>query len=315
MGVKAVGAEFGVRRLHGGTLGDVRLVFGEALTEGGDRLPFKIVIKHQRKFDRHNDAGSWRREFDLHDAGFAGIFTGSPRWPDVYRAELGDGEWRIWMEHVEGVTGRALTDGMYVRAAEGLGRFQGRLYAERPDVLGRIGNLSGVDAMEAYYRHYKSWARVHDYVRSDACGIPRHLCGMIADADEGADDVWARLRRLPTVLCHRDFWIANIIVTDGSVVLIDWDTAGWGYLGEDLVSLIADEADVDGMVTHYRECVPAYLRGFAEHADAPPAAELLVRERIILHYGYRLVEWYLDADSDEGRRLQVDTLQKVYEMA
>ncbi|WP_331456860.1 phosphotransferase [Bacillus sp. CHD6a] len=29
------------------------------------------------------------------------------------------------------------------------------------------------------------------------------------------------------MLCHRDFWIANLIYADGNVTLIDWDTCAW----------------------------------------------------------------------------------------
>ena len=41
---------------------------------------------------------------------------------------------------------------------------------------------------------------------------------------------------------------------------MDWDTAGWGYLGEDMASLIADEADIEHMVEYYRRCIPAYYK-------------------------------------------------------
>jgi hypothetical protein len=35
---------------------------------------------------------------------------------------------------------------------------------------------------------------------------------------------------------------------------------------------------------------------------------------ILLLFGYRIVEWFLDAQTDESRVLQVETLQKIYEM-
>lgn len=63
--------------------------------------------------------------------------------------------------------------------------------------------------------------------------------------------------------------MTNLIYADGKIALIDWDTSGWGYLGEDLASLIADEADVHSMVDYYKRCVPAYYQGFSEYADAP----------------------------------------------
>ncbi len=51
-------------------------------------------------------------------------------------------------------------------------------------------------------------------------------------------------------LISSDFWVTNLIYADGTLALIDWDTSGWGYLGEDLASLIADEADIDHMVEY-----------------------------------------------------------------
>jgi len=47
-----------------------------------------------------------------------------------------------------------------------------------------------------------------------------------------------RIERLPVVLCHRDFWVANIFYKDQKILLLDWDTTGWGYMGEDIASWI-----------------------------------------------------------------------------
>lgn len=88
----------------------------------------------------------------------------------------------------------------------------------------------------------------------------------------------------------------------------------WGYLGEDLASLIADEADIDHMVEHYRRCVPAYYKGFSEYADAPPVADHCVYEMILLIFGYRLVERYLITEDKDEKTKSVHTLQKIYEM-
>jgi len=138
---------------------------------------------------------------------------------------------------------------------------------------------------------------------------------MMIDIDEKAEHIWHRVENLPVVFCHRDFWVTNIFYKENKILLIDWDTSGWGYLGEDIISLIADEADVDNMVDYYNKCVPAYLKGFSEYADISNVTDLYIRERIILHFGYRLVEWFLDADTDEGKALQINTLQKIFEMS
>jgi len=321
IGTKIIRAGCQTEQLHGGTLGDVRLVTGMAETANGETVPYKLVWKTQGKWERYGDPGSWRREYDLYASELSSLFTRSLRWPKCYLAEMNDDKWQIWMEYIDGVSGMDLTGDMYVRAAEELGRFQGKLYAMQPGILEGLKNLSGADAMEKFYRHYSSWDKLHDYIRSADCVIPKHIREMITGMDEKADEIWRGVEKLPVVFCHRDFWITNIFYSENEIVLIDWDTAGWGHLGEDIVSLIADEADVDHMVEYYYKCVPAYYRGFSEYADISHVSDLYIRQRIILHFGYRLLEWYMNSNSENESQetdginnIHLATLQKIYEM-
>jgi thiamine kinase-like enzyme len=135
---------------------------------------------------------------------------------------------------------------------------------------------------------------------------------MLIDIDESESDVWSRIEKLPIILCHRDFWVTNIFYKDDKIVLIDWDTTGWGYFGEDLASLLADEADVDYMVEYYQRCVPAYYTGFSEYVDVSHIADHCIRELILVMFGYRLVEWYKFAKSPDDKTLHLNTLQKIY---
>ena len=306
--------EYQTKQLQGGTLGDVRLVMGMAETSDSENLPFKVVWKTQKKWERHGDPNSWRREYDLYVSDFNKTFTDSLRWPECYHAEMNGDEIQLWMEYIEGVSGLNLTAEMYERAAEELGRYQGKLYAEQPDVLLNLTNLSKVDFAKNFYLRYRSWKVVYDYVRSDDCEIPKHLCKMLIDLDNNADEIFSRIEKLPIVLCHRDFWVANIFYSDNKIVLIDWDTAGWGYMGEDIASLIADEADVCHMLEYYRRCVPAYYKGFSEYVDVSPISEHCVHELILVMFGYRLVEWFKFAESLEDKSTHLNTLQKIYEM-
>lgn len=123
-----------------------------------------------------------------------------------------------------------------------------------------------------------------------------------------------RIEKLPLLLCHRDFWVTNLICADGKIVLIDWDTSGWGYLGEDLASLIADEADIDHMIEYYQRCVPAYYKGFSEYADISHISDHSVYEMILLVFGYRLVERYLHTEAKDQKKEHVRTLQKIHKM-
>jgi len=218
------------------------------------------------------------------------------------------------MEYIDGITGNALTVDMLEKASLELGRYQGRLYSIKPALPVKIKNLSVVDAMKNFYQHYRSWDVVYNYIRSDTCELPKHICQMIIDSDNISDEVHAEIEKLPIVFCHRDFWVTNIFHTENGIRLIDWDTTGWGYLGEDIVSLIADEADVEHMIEMYQKCTAAYLRGFSEHVDISHISNPYICERMILHFGYRLIEWYLHARSPEEKEYHKQTLQKIYEI-
>ncbi|TYA10085.1 aminoglycoside phosphotransferase family protein [Paenibacillus faecis] len=316
-------ADFQTKSLHGGTVGDVQLIAGNAKTTDGGNLPFKIVLKTQKKWERYGDPDSWRREYDFYKSNFGVLFSESFRWPECYHAEMNEeqNETQIWMEYIDGLSGSDLTGDMYERAAEELGRFQGKLFAEQPVVLQSLTNLSNVNYMKNFYLHYRSWNRVYDYIRSDDCEIPKHLCNMLIDIDEKADEIFNRIEKLPIVLCHRDFWVANLFYSDGKTILLDWDTAGWGYLGEDIASLIGDEADMEHMVEYYHRCIPAYYKGFSEFADISHLSDNCIYEMILLLFGYRLVEWYMDAgpgnqpqEQNDERTLHIHILQKIHEM-
>ncbi|WP_100408246.1 aminoglycoside phosphotransferase family protein [Bacillus solitudinis] len=311
-----ISASYQSRSLQGGTVGNVYLITGSAETKDSKSIPYRIVLKNQKKWERYGDPNSWRREYDLYSSDLGSTFSDAFRWPECYHAEInaeGD-EFQLWLEYIDGVTGLDLTGDMYELAALELGRYQGKLYAEQPSVLQNLTNLSHADLMKNTYLRYRSWPVVYDFIRSDDCELPQQVRQMLIDIDEHADEILERIEKLPLVLCHRDFWVTNLIYTDGKIVLIDWDTCGWGYLGEDIASLIADEADIDHMVEYYQRCVPAYYKGFSEYANLNPIIDHCVYELILLMFGYRLVEWYLHTEDDSEKTMHVHTLQKIYEM-
>lgn len=129
-----ISADYQTMRLQGGTVGNVQLVTGIAETAAGDKLPYRIVLKIQKKWERYGDPGSWRREYDLYASDLEATFSDTFRWPTCYHAEINaeETEFQLWLEYIDGVTGLDLTGDMYEQAALELGRYQGKLYAEQP---------------------------------------------------------------------------------------------------------------------------------------------------------------------------------------
>ena len=80
------------------------------------------------------------------------------------------------------------------------------------------------------------------------------------------------------------------------------------------MSLIADEADVDHMAEYYHKCILAYFSGFSEYADISHIKNHYISERLVLYFGYKLVEWFLNAETPEEKEYHKQTLQKIYEI-
>jgi aminoglycoside phosphotransferase (APT) family kinase protein len=353
LGAEVIRASFNESELQGGTVGDVRLVEGSAETAAGDCVPYKVVWKTQKKWERPGDPLSWRREYDLYKSGFGAICFETFRWPVCHHAEMNEteDEIQIWMEYAEGVSGKNLTVDMLERAAFEMGRFQGRLFSQ-PEAVGALTNFGDAGYLR---RDYAQWHTLNDnfeahlsehsplsdeqkqqlrdgtvtfregksyeytYLRTDFCKIPQHLKQMVYNIDDNLDTLFEGIARLPVVLCHRDYWVENIVYNEGKIRLIDWDTSGWGYLGEDLASLIADDYDFDKFEELCERVIPAYYRGAAEYMDvsaiASGAEKNYVKEMILLKFGYRQVQDFIFAEEDEeGDRVEAVKALQIYEM-
>ena len=214
-GTRIIGAECETEQLHGGTLGDVKLVMGTAEAVDGGKLQYKLVLKIQKKWERYGDPDSWRREYDLYASPLGSLFAGPLRWPRCYLAEMDGDEWRIWMEYIDGASGVNLTVGMLEQAAMELGRFQGRLYKENPTWLECYRNMGTIDFMKADYNQWEPTTVEYRYIRSGDCTLPKHLCRMLLDMDDEIEAIFEKIKQLPIVFCHRDFWSKNIFYLGG----------------------------------------------------------------------------------------------------
>lgn len=339
-------ASYQVKQLQGGTLGDVQLVTGLAETFDNEKIPYKVVWKKQKKWERPGDPGSWRREFDLYQSNLQVAFTPTLRRPECYHLELSNDTIELWMEYVDGISGGDLSIKMLELAALELGRFQGRINQQHQDFksiacLGETGFLkrefsqwhrqtytydyliSKQSRLPEFLKEMLKNGRIqlvegksfeYGYLRSKGFDIPEELKQMIADIDDRKDELFERLNDLPIVLCHRDFWIENIFFKDGAVRLIDWDTAGWGFLGEDIASLIVDDMDVDRFEENYNRLIPAYLNGLKEYMDIPDVDEMCIFDMILIKFGYRMMQERMFSEVSNMDNWGMNALQKVYEI-
>ena len=307
-------SDYRTKELEGGSIGNTLLIEGTAQDCSGEAALFKVVLKFTSNWGRELDPDSWRREFDLYMSELDSVFSGSFRWPKCYYSEIGDKENQLWLEYIEGVSGLSLTLDMFERTARELGRFQGKLYAEQPAFLQNIANLSKVDDLKNHYQAYKSWNIIHDCIHSEKSEIPEHLRKMLINVEENTDEIFSRIEKLPVVLCHRDFWAENIFHTESGIIAIDWDTVGWGYMGEDLASLISDDVPLK-ITEYYQKCVPAYYEGFLEKADISHIKDYCIYDLIRVMFGHKIVNWFLhEAESPEEKKRYIDWLQEIYEI-
>ncbi|MDF2588972.1 MAG: aminoglycoside phosphotransferase [Anaerocolumna sp.] len=339
-------ASYQTKQLQGGTLGDVRLVTGFAKTTTGETLPYKVVWKKQNKWERPGDPNSWRREYDLYQSNLGSTFIQDLRWPICYHSELLDETIELWIEYIDGVSGSNLTLEMLEQAALELGRFQGKL-AKQHDVLMNITCLGDEGFLEREFNQWHNQTFSYDFLiseqcrlpgflkqmlvngdlrlvdgksfeygclRSKGCDIPEYIKRMLYDIDDNKDELFNNLKHLPVVLCHRDFWNENIFFSDGEIRLIDWDTTGFGYLGEDIASLIVDGMDVTRFEENYHKLIPAYLKGLSEYMEISELDKESILIMILIKFGYRMMQEYMFSDDHEDENWGLDALQKIYEI-
>ncbi|MDD3867838.1 MAG: phosphotransferase [Eubacteriales bacterium] len=300
-------------QLQGGTLGNVSLVQGEACTESGVWQPFQVVRKSQQRWIRPGDPDSWRREYDLAASDLHRFFLPSLRWPTIYHYEQQPDKIELWMEYVDGVSGLNLTDEMMVQAAAAMGRFQSHLTGQS-EPLNQITCLSDSGTL---YREYRQWSPdtiEYQYLRSDDCGIPRHLRQLLIETQAQSEAIFTRIRQLPVVFCQKDFWHENIFFTKDGICLIDWDCAGWGFPGEDIASLIADDTPTDRLPVYFEQLIPAYLRGLGSAVAVPADIAGLIWQMIVIKFGYRILQGYQFSHNEGVRQQMIQRLQMIYDL-
>lgn len=315
-GKKITHTDYEAKPMH--HTGKVQLVTGIARTDGGEKLPYNVVLKVQDKRESPGDPDLWRKEYDLYAADFNNMiraFTASKLMPDCYHAEINsdETETQMWTEYIEGISGDGLTIEMFESMAAELGRFQGRIYEKQPQSLKNIACLKIIKRQET---------KEYLYIRSKDCAIPEDLRQTVVNNDVEMEKV-LKNNKLPIVLCKGDFWAYNMIYSDGKMIHIDWERAKWGYICEDILELIgsaitpysfeAFKLNIQKLYEYYRRLVGTYLNSFSKYADISQLDESVIWKLFITKLGYGVIGFYLMVESDEKKQEHIDELYRIYE--
>ena len=306
-------ADYQTTKLYGWVCDDVRLIAGIAETDEKESLPFKVVLKKQRKVRPPLDSEAWIREYDFYASDFYKILDEQVDMPECYYSEFSGDAYVLWLEYIEEITGDNLTTDDMEYIAERLGSFHGKIYSQ-PNLTENFKFLFNNKHME---KKIKSWYKSseYNYLRSEAFDAPEHLKRMLIENDDNQEAVLEKMKCLPIVLYHGDFHAGNIFLRNSKVILFDFGHfAGWGYLCEDIANLISDNEKYELWGEYYRKFVPAYLRGFSEYADISEIKDFCIREMILLNYGYDIVKKYKSAHDHDEREKLITALQAIYEM-
>jgi hypothetical protein len=86
LGVLVRYAAYETELLQGGDVGEVYKISGKALTDDGSHS-FTLVLKNQKKWDRHGDPGCWRREYEIYRHGLYQKLLQTIKLPQCYLLE------------------------------------------------------------------------------------------------------------------------------------------------------------------------------------------------------------------------------------
>ncbi|MCL2776076.1 MAG: aminoglycoside phosphotransferase family protein [Oscillospiraceae bacterium] len=314
-----------VESLHGGTVGNVCKISGEAVFAGDLRCFYTLVLKEQKKWERHGDPDSWRREYGIYQkiGDLYEVLPDNIRLPKCYlMEELIIDEtpaWQMWMEYIGGISGKNLTIDMIEYVMTELGKFQGYVCKCKPHIL---NNISCFSADSSYYNKDKFIFMFNEVAEtitpSDCDMIPEHLRDMLTNTDN-IENTMSRISSFPVTLCHRDMWHTNVFLSGNIITLIDWDCTGWGFVGEDVIQMIGElfddrVFDVAYFGDYSRRLLSAYLRGASDYIDAGFLTYEIVRDIYTL-WGNGLFWRYKYSDSESEKKRYIDILQKMYEIA
>lgn len=302
LGRSVTGADYTTEVLEGGTLGEVAKLTGTAKTVSGE-APFVIVRKKQGKWERHGDPECWRREYELYSSGFPARLPAGLLIPAAHCISAGEEETVIYMDYISGRTGSAeIGIEELKRAAELLGEAQAAMRPQGGDRLPCLRQFPAVRSSADLW-----WIIFGKQISGHIDGFPEDIRSILFDYASRAPEILSALETLPVTVCHGDVHHDNIIIDGrGDTYLIDWDCAGYGYMGEDAVDMLCEafvySARDTALMPGYREeIISAYCRG-ARRAGMEYAMDAeTVRSIFALSWGLRIAERFTLKKSEQPR--------------
>lgn len=301
--------------LQGGTVGDVVKLTGHAET-GSEALPFSIVVKTQRKWDRHGDPLCWRREYDIYRQDLPVKLLPAIRLPQCYFLEEDEETTRIYMEWVEGKTGNTQLH------ADELALAAGRLGALQADFhLHGKKDYSCLRSFPAVRSSFDLWfGRMGPLLQKPIDGFPEKLRQTLNAYAAKASELLRSFERLPVTVCQGDVHHDNLILCETpqntDVYLIDWDSAGYGHMGEDAVDVLMEafvysDRDTALLPLFRQKIMAAYCEGAAGKGVDIPFDGKMFRDLAALSWGFRVADLYLYYQDEPSKKRCIQILQLI----
>ena len=313
LGIPVRDAAYSTEVLQGGTVGDVVKVSGTAETNAA-ACPFAMVVKTQRKWDRFGDPDCWRREYAIYRHGLADRLPRTIRLPKCCLLEEETEGTRIWMEHIQGKTGNEqLHAAELALAAERLGTFQAEFSRSGPRDLPYLRPFPAARSSFDLW-----WGRMRKPLQTPINGFPEDLRHALSESAARAEALLRSLDALPVTLCQGDVHHDNLIFKETArgpeVYLIDWDSAGYGRMGEDAVDLLMEafvysSRDVSLLPDFRRRILQGYCAGVQKGGVPFEMEDALVRNVFVLAWGFRIADLYLYYKDEKPKARCVDLLR------
>jgi hypothetical protein len=198
--------------------------------------------------DEPTDIYYWRRESLVYEHDLPGRLAGSGIVAPLLlgRFDRPDGTIALWFDDARGVRGTEWAPERYAAAARSLGFAQAQLVPDEPWLS------------RGFLRDYAAWRRSAAWRQGDWSGLdddaawaqplvrahfPPELRVELVRLHADREWLVRVSESLPRTLCHLDVWPENLFApNEEETMLVDWEFAGDGALGEDIGNLVPESA-------------------------------------------------------------------------